>query len=685
MQGIDLEALNKLSPEEKKVAIDILKQVASSGNSELLDTLKYSDFDEIPVDIHTFLHDKKYLGNALYDKDGRFTLFPYWEEKLQDVFPDNLTTRYNTIILTGSIGIGKSTFAVICLLYMLYRLLCMKDPYLYYGMQPIDKISISLMNITIENAKGVALDKMNQMLLASEWFMSHGEMAGISNLVYRPNKHIEFVCASSNNQIIGRALFASFEDEVNFGIGNNIERQKAKLKQIISQVDSRMASRFLRGEFLPTLNIIASSKASDQSFLDDYIETKKKNESKTTLIVDEPQWVVDDRKVTGKWFKVAVGDRYLPNELLPEDADEDVVREYRNKGYGKIIDVPSGYLEKFKDNLELALTDIAGISTASATKYISGQIWKSIKTGRYENPFTREIIEVGNDPNDVAQYANFFDLSKVPPEWKARPMFIHLDMSSGQKGKGDKTGIAGVWITGKRPKVEGEESSREMYYRVAFSVSIKAPKGFDISFVKHRNFIRWLRDQGFAIKGISCDTFQSTQMQQELKSDGFEVKVVSVDRVDNTTKQQTQYAYFKTTMGDRRIEVYDNCDFLTEEVLGLERLSDGHIEHPDAGKSGSKDQIDAVVGALWNASTYADEYAYNYGENVNIAIDVSTNNEMATRKEIKKDFEDSFKDELAKLYMGVYDELDRADEIEQAQRKEEYERYKDIADGIIII
>jgi len=35
-------------------------------------------------------------------------------------------------------------------------------------MQPIDKITISLMNITIENAKGVALDKMNQMILSSE-------------------------------------------------------------------------------------------------------------------------------------------------------------------------------------------------------------------------------------------------------------------------------------------------------------------------------------------------------------------------------------------------------------------------------------------------------------------------------------------------------------------------------------
>lgn len=77
MQNVNLEALEKLSPEERKVAIDILKQVADNGNSALLDTLKYSDFDEVPVDISTFLHDEKYLGRGLYDKDGRFTLFPY--------------------------------------------------------------------------------------------------------------------------------------------------------------------------------------------------------------------------------------------------------------------------------------------------------------------------------------------------------------------------------------------------------------------------------------------------------------------------------------------------------------------------------------------------------------------------------------------------------------------------------
>ena len=208
------EKLKGLPEEERKVALEILKQYSESGKSELYDSLKYADYDEIPVDIHTFLHDKKYLGAALYDPDGRFTLFPYWETKLEEIFPDNVTTKYNTIVFTGAIGLGKSTIAVICLLYLLYRLLCLKDPYLYYGLQPIDKISISLMNITLENAKGVALDKMNQMLLSSEWFMAHGEMKGISNLEYIPQKHIELITASSNNQVIGRAIFCLDGDSV---------------------------------------------------------------------------------------------------------------------------------------------------------------------------------------------------------------------------------------------------------------------------------------------------------------------------------------------------------------------------------------------------------------------------------------------------------------------------------------
>ena len=201
------DILKDLSQEERNEVLKILNEFSETGESKSYENILYNDYEEIPVTIEEFLHNRKYLGNALYDPDGRFTLFPYWENKLKDIFPNNIDTKYNTIVLTGAIGLGKSTVAVICQLYLLYRLLCLRDPYLYYGMQPIDKISISLMNITLENAKGVALDKMNQMILSSEWFMQHGKMTGETNLVFKPDKHIEIIAASSNNQIIGRAIF----------------------------------------------------------------------------------------------------------------------------------------------------------------------------------------------------------------------------------------------------------------------------------------------------------------------------------------------------------------------------------------------------------------------------------------------------------------------------------------------
>ena len=44
---ISLEQLNSLSPEERALALEILKEISQDGHSELLDDLKYSEYDEI--------------------------------------------------------------------------------------------------------------------------------------------------------------------------------------------------------------------------------------------------------------------------------------------------------------------------------------------------------------------------------------------------------------------------------------------------------------------------------------------------------------------------------------------------------------------------------------------------------------------------------------------------------------
>lgn len=676
---INLDLLNKLSPEERALALEILKEYSKNGQSAILDDLKYSDFEEIPVDILTFISEDKYLGRGLYTVDEftgerKCTVFPYWIEKLKEIFPDNLTTRYNTIILTGSIGLGKSFVAVLCQLYLLYRMLCLKDPYTYYGLQPIDKITFSMLNVTIEAAQGVGWDKMQQLLQSSEWFMERGNMnASRTNPQWQPPKGIELIYGSSNRHVVGRALFSNFSDEVNFGVGNNVEKQKAKLKKMISQIDARMISRFGKGTYLPTMNIIASSKDSEQAFMESYIEMKRQNESKTTLIVDEPQWIVRNDKGSPDdpgSFYVAVGNKFLAHELLPVNATEAEVQAYREKGY-LMLKVPPIYREAFEDNIDLALTDNAGISTSSTTKYISGVRLNQIKTDTYKNPFTKDIIEVGNSPDDVFQYFNFFDLSMVSPKDMARPLFIHLDMSL----SGDKTGIAGVWITGKRPPVAGAPPSKELEFKLAFSVSIKAPKGFQVSFEKNRNFIRWLRDRGFAIKGISSDTYQSAQIQQQLKGDGFKTKILSVDRVDSTTRSCLPYAFFKSAIYERHLQIYKDCNLLTDEIVSLERLSDGHVDHP---QNGSKDQADAVCGALFLASEFAEEYSYDYGENLTASLDINVGDADEYRKH---QMIAEFQEELNKIY-NDFAVVDTA--IDQKKR-EEYEMYQDIMNGIIIL
>lgn len=427
----------------------------------------------------------------------------------------------------------------------------------------------------------------------------------------------------------------SFEDEVSFQQNQDVEKQKQKAMELISLVDARMQSRFMKGEKIPTLHILASSKRTEQSFLETYIETKKQNNSKTTLIIDEPQWVVRTDKISDRWFKVAVGNKFLNSEIIPLNATKEDIQVYRDRGFS-ILDVPFGYYEKFVDDLDTALTECAGISITNSLRYISGVRWSEIKNTNRKNPFIKEVLEIGNGTDDTAQYSDFFDMSRVPAEWKSRPLFLHYDMSV----SGDKTGIAGTWIVKKRVTKEGNNQSNDLFFALAFSVAIKAPKGRQVSFEKNRQFAYWLRENGFNVKGVSSDTFQSYDTGQALKSKGFDYSILSVDRV--TDKVCLPYQYFRSTIYEKRLDVYET-EVLTEEVVGLVRDGNGKVDHTSIGGSiNSKDIADAVCGSIYNASSHAEEFAFDYGEFLDVIDEQNKTDSYASmKKQISVDFEEA--------------------------------------------
>lgn len=628
-----------LTDAEKREVLKILNQISNTGNSQSYNKLLYSDYEEIPVDIETFLREQKFLGKGLIDQEGRFTVFPYWVETLKKIYPDPLKpAQYNTLALTGSIGIGKSFMAVLVGLYELYRMMCLKDPYVYYGLQPIDKITFAMMNITLDASKGVAWDKMQQLLQSSEWFMERGKVSGTVNEEWNPPKGIELIAGSLSRHIIGRAVFFAFFDEVSFQPNQDVEKQKEKAKALVNTAIARMQSRFMKNDVNPTILVLASSKRTEQSYMETFIDSKKKNESKTTLVIDEPQWVIREDKNTVQKFNVAIGNKFLSSEVIPLTATENDLKIYRDRGYN-IIQVPMGYYENFIDDIDIALTDIAGISTTSNSRYISGPRLAQVKHDELRNPFQKDIIEVGNGPEDSFQYSDFFNLDYIDKSMMEKPLYVHLDMSI----SGDKTGIAGVWIKGIKEPEPGKPDNHEPVYQLAFSVSVKAPKGYQVSFEKNRQFIYWLRDNGFNVKGASCDTFQSYDLLQQLSAKNFKTDIISVDRV--TDKICKPYQYFKSTIYENRILMYD-CKLLTEEIIGLERNNNnGKIDHSPSGIN-SKDQSDAVCGALWNASNHIDEFDFEFSDRISTMLDVSDSQSLENQQ---KQFTIDFEEELKKV------------------------------------
>lgn len=382
-----------------------------------------------------------------------------------------------------------------------------------------------------------------------------------------------------NNFVLSNGVVAhncALMDELEFMRGSNANYLESGVMKLYRGVKARMKSRFLKsGGGLPGMLFLVSSKKSEHDFLEQYI---RRNITPSTMVVDEPQWVVRGMdKYCGDMFKVAVGSKFIKSKILGASDNE---KDLEKQGYD-IIEVPIEYLEDFKLNIDGALMDLAGIAVSATNKFMDADRVRECYSDR-KNPFGVEVLTVGLD--DDERYQDYFDMDKIDPKDKTRPGFIHLDASL----TGDKSGISYVTISG-RSKVrrytkEAQKNTdhynhvidaQDLTYRQVFTVGIQAPVDSEISFAKHREFIYWLKSQGFNIKGISSDSFQSRDNAQILKQAGYNSSIKSLDRSPDG------YLIFRSSINEGRLDMLDCRDTLLErELTDLERTPKGKIDHP---------------------------------------------------------------------------------------------------------
>lgn len=206
LSKLDLNSIKSaLNESELNTVESILRELSTTGNSHLLSDLYEADYEEVPVDIDTFVKDPRFLGKSFVNDEGNCLLYPYWIDVLKSLYaPDS---PYYECAITGSIGTGKTTIMVVGMLYILHKLLCLKDPAKYYGLSGGSKVALAFINVDMSAAYGVAYSRLQEYCKKSSWFLEHGSLVGLKNPTYYPSKNIDIVVGSKSQHFIGRDIF----------------------------------------------------------------------------------------------------------------------------------------------------------------------------------------------------------------------------------------------------------------------------------------------------------------------------------------------------------------------------------------------------------------------------------------------------------------------------------------------
>lgn len=550
--------------EEQSYLIDILHELSDTGSSPTYDSLFLQDYKEIPVDIDTFLCSDEYLGIA---NDGGDSIFPYWKDGFHEIFDDTL--KYTQIIFTGATRIGKSSTAVTGVAYMLYRLMCFRNPQKFFKKKEISKFYFLFFNITLDLARTIGFREFNDLLKSSPWFNRHGTFSGSKkNFYYIPEGGlIEIVPGSNFSHALGMQVYCCFIDEMNFAKAGikDINKAKKNVKESYDAIMARIEGTFRLDGIVWGKLFAVSSKKTDQDFLEDHISKQKAAGNEHLLVFDAPQWeILPEGTFSKERFWLAVGDKHRKGFVVQDESDE-ALTELRDQGYS-LMQVPLDMKTNFLADFDVALRDLAGISVPGSMSFISQEaIDKCI--GNRRNPFYQDVLEIGT--KDAYAIEDFFHWEFLTPEILHADWFIHLDLSLND----DKTGIGGSCITGRKEIIGDNKKAVSLpYFSHIFNISIKSPVGDKIPYAKITNFICWLRKQGAHIEKITRDQYQSEYIAQLLEGEGFDVEKVSLDRTPDG------YVTLRSVLLEERVDML-HIELLENELIQLQR--DGFSGIPD--------------------------------------------------------------------------------------------------------
>ena len=166
--------------------------------------------------IHEFLTSDFYHGRL------SATMYPYWKDKLEYIFRDGSPIRQ--VIYQGCIGSGKSTIARKAMVYMLYKILCLRYPRAIYNIDEDSTIAAFIISVNLKQVFDTNVLPFVKLLENMPCFQRVMSMRSFDNFdLDNPNCPIPFFLEKSTATIFfPNNIILTSGSQINHTVGYNI-------------------------------------------------------------------------------------------------------------------------------------------------------------------------------------------------------------------------------------------------------------------------------------------------------------------------------------------------------------------------------------------------------------------------------------------------------------------------------
>jgi hypothetical protein len=540
--------------------------------NEFLEALQDDHFNEMPVDAKTFVEGENYLGqpplsDIQYDIVEAMSQI-YRKEDVINMLGEEKGSRYydkytkNEIILQLGKGSGKDFVSTVACAYIVYKLLCLKDPAKYFGKPSGDAIDLINVAINAQQAKNVFFKGFKSKIERSPWFI--GKYYAKADSIEFDKSITVYSGHSERESHEGLNLLLAVLDEISgFASEVNTGNEQGKTadniyKAFRGSVDSRF----------PDLGKVVL--LSFPRYPGDFISEKYDD-------------VIAEKEVIERTHKFTI------NPLLPEDSadntfeiswDEDQILSYKYPGVFA-LKRPTWEVNptrKIDDFMIAFMTDLgdAMMRFACVPTFASDAFFKQ----------SEKVRSCMTSRNPIDNFKRFDESFKPDPD---KVYYVHADLAQ----KHDKCAVAIAHVD-KWVNIQVINN----YEQVAPIVIVDAVAWWEpkiegpVNLSEVKMWIQNLRRLGFNIGMVSFDRWQSFDIQNELKQVGMRTDTVSVAK--------KHYEDMAMLVYEERL-VMPAIELLFDELTQLKIMKNNRVDHP---RKKSKDLADAVCGAIFGAISH---------------------------------------------------------------------------------